>query len=147
MTITWTNRMLGILHKWESDCKQVAKEYNVTLLLDDSIDSSECDVQNSIIRIATYRPMSMGDFYSEFFHEIAHIWCYRNERYIRYHTDDGDNKYMHRIALRAERFVDKIGKKLMSDLFCDITYLPQYDDPEDVVDLKRWLDKTYPLED
>lgn len=75
-------------------------------------------------------------------HELAHFFQYKNglwKSYLTYSPSESSHsnslrKYL-RTALRCERDADRKGKKMMSEYFKGIKYIPSYFDP-DVV--KKW---------
>lgn len=67
------------------------------------------------------------------FHEIGHLICHEKGLFWYYHnlsefiTIESFKKYK-RTALRAERFVDKMGKTMAQKYLPDINYIPGYQD-------------------
>lgn len=90
---------------------------------------------------------TIQELYSMTFHEIAHIYCYDNNLYEIFHNDSLSEKemalYMKKMAVRVEKFVDKKGKELMKKFFPSIPFVGAYDDPKNVVWLKKWVKKEY----
>ncbi len=108
------------------------------------------EYENSLIKIGVDRKSrTLQDFLSDIFHELGHIYCYQNDLYKIYHNDSLPKKelaiYMRKYGLRAERFVDSVGKKLMSDYFPDIPYIPCYQTPTSLKWYKKWINRNYPL--
>jgi len=66
-------------------------------------------------------------FISTIFHEIAHIKCYNEGLFIRYHISDKRKHldYLRRYGLRAEMYVDKVANKLMKE-HSNMRFLGQY---------------------
>ena len=126
----------------------IAQYYNVTCLFGYTDDGSEADVEDRIIVIDLCEVKSIGQFWSLFFHEIAHIWCYDNDKYYEYHAETLPireyTRYIRKVGLRAERYVDSIGKKLMKEYFPYIKHRPTYQSEEDVKSYRDWLDQNYP---
>jgi predicted SprT family Zn-dependent metalloprotease len=68
---------------------------------------------------------------SAFFHELAHIVAFRNNKFLEYHTARMKHTYNQKMkilktAYRAERYVDKLGKNLMKKEFPKYKYTAQY---------------------
>lgn len=68
---------------------------------------------------------------STLFHELGHIYCYKNGIYKSYHFGDKkltkrDNQLIRRIGLRAERWVDRWAKKEMKKYFPKERYDESY---------------------
>ena len=87
--------------------------------------------------------------WSLIFHELSHIICYREGIYKIYHHENISEKkfakYIRKYGLRVERFVDKMGMKLMSTYLPDLEYKQTYLSEEDVKWYKKWVERNYPL--
>lgn len=83
------------------------------------------------------------------FHELSHIVCYRKGLYKKYHHGTGCDKeyaaYIRKYGLRAERFVDKMGKKLMRKHFPNMEYQESYGTETEVEWYYKWVKRNYPL--
>ena len=105
--------------------------------------------KDKLIEIDRRETSTIRSLWSIVFHELGHIYCYRHKLYKRYHHDYSGsknfNKYIHRYGLRAERFVDKVGKKLMKTYLPDISYLAGYLTQKDVEWYNKWLRRYFPL--
>lgn len=75
-------------------------------------------------------------FCSAFFHELGHSICRNNGTYRNYHSV----KMCKKTALRAERYVDKLGEELHNS-FLDTKYHRAYRSREDVKWFKQWLSR------
>lgn len=84
---------------------------------------------------------------SLFFHEVAHCLNFRNKKYIALHSittfEEMTKEHTQRLlktSLRAEKYTDKVGRKLMKVHFPDLEYVAFYDRPEAVKFHKeQWL--------
>lgn len=76
---------------------------------------------------------------SVLFHEICHIICYRTHKFHNYHNPEVDRKIKAKIALRAERFVDKMAKKELYNYDSEVMFWESYQDPESA----KWLKEYY----
>lgn len=124
--------------------KDIADTYNVSINFIYS-GGSAC-THNTLIEIDLSECNSLDTFLSLFFHELGHVYCYNNNLYEFFHKEnDGRNKYsyMKKYGLRAERFVDKIGEKLMKSYYPNNTFYRNYDKPEDVKEYYKWCEETY----
>lgn len=86
--------------------------------------------------------------FSIYFHEWAHIQCYKNGKYKVYHTLK--NKYSERekyiikyTGLRAERLCDKIASIEMKKLYPKLTYQFSYNTKEGKLWYRTWRDKYF----
>lgn len=87
-----------------------------------------------------------------FFHELGHTICYANDWYYNYHNDHllknnkNSKRLLRRIALRAERFVDKVGGKEFIKHYPDLSY-PYFYSSKYAVDIfrKYYIEKHYKL--
>lgn len=73
------------------------------------------------------------------FHEICHIICYRNKIFWNYHNPVSPNEKKAKIALRAERFVDKMAKNKLKKYDPDCMFFESYIDP----DSAQWMRDYY----
>jgi len=86
--------------------------------------------------------------FSIYFHEWAHIQCYKNNKYKIYHTlkDKYTEKEKHIIkytGLRAERYCDKIASLEMKSNFPKLTYQHSYNTVNGVEWYRKWSDKIF----
>lgn len=91
--------------------------------------------------------LSLDWLYSLTFHELAHIECYDSKKYYIYHHEPLTKvemfSYMKKMALRVERFVDKLGEFNMKKEFPDKIYMRSYESKEDIRFLRDWIDLEY----
>lgn len=82
-----------------------------------------------------------------FFHELGHIHCYRNNLWMNFHFIHADAKKKKvdtsvRIALKAERWVDRWAAKEMKKYFPNIKYHWPYSDKQRIKDFKyEWRNR------
>lgn len=78
--------------------------------------------------INTYHTDGRGVDYvwSVFFHELAHQFCYDSSIYPTYYKTRIPLMTYKRIALKAEKETDRIGKQLMKLYFPDMKYTEWY---------------------
>ena len=82
----------------------------------------------------TKRRDDINRVYSILFHEIGHIINFRRGKYKKYHSGQFNRyskKYKRFIALRAERYTDKIAQKQMKIVCPTLRYVPGYSHKED----------------
>lgn len=139
--------------KYEKIIEDLVNFYNVKVIFTDRGYSSACYWENYIlIDLSTVH--SIAELLCAVFHELGHLYCYQNDLFAKYHWDLDDSysmveihRYMHKMGLKAERFVDKVGEQLMSAHFPDIPYIGGYNTKTNVKWYKAWLNKNYPLGD
>jgi len=128
---------------------QIANQLDITCWIGYSGKASEADMDERAIYIDLNEAITIQQFWSLFFHELAHVWCYDHDKYYIYHNDALPHKqlgdYIRRMGLRIERYVDKVGKKLMKQYFPRMRYLPAYKSKTDVQFYKDWVKTNYPL--
>lgn len=77
-------------------------------------------------KVVTSSKTTSEEFWSELFHEFAHAYCYENNIYPLFHKDV--MPYMQRISYaimfgyKIEKYVDRLGAKLMSIFLPDMRY-------------------------
>ena len=127
---------------------ELARDYNVRLhYTKTSVDHGYSRYWNNSISINTNQ--SAIDLISTFFHEIGHIYCWSNNKWMSYHvnkplshlTKDEQQKYL-RTALKAERWVDKWAATEMSKHFHDILYQPGYQSVEAGEEFTKYIKKS-----
>lgn len=87
---------------------------------------------------------TVRDFLSTVFHELAHIQAYQMGKYVHYHgprplEDVEVNILAIRTAIRAEKYVDRLARKLMKIYFPDIPYKIGYNQREIEWFRENWL--------
>lgn len=127
----------------------ICEAYDITCSFSVTGECSDVDIYTRDINIDMCKATNRSLFYSFLFHEIGHIYCYDNKKYIKYHSDCDDDLdemsiYVRKYGLRAERFVDKIGAELMKLYFPDTEYQSCYSKAEDVKWYHDWVERTYP---
>jgi hypothetical protein len=91
---------------------------------------------------------NVGNILSAFFHELGHIYCYRNNKWTSFHNPKTPDKMSEvektllcKTALRAERWVDNYGKKEMFKYFPNISYSVAYQSQEDIDFLSEYTNE------
>lgn len=80
----------------------------------------------SRIQVGTAFPFSKRTVISSFFHELAHVVNYRENKYRSYNSGKASIKLIRRIGLRAELHADLVAKKLMARHFPGVRYYGVY---------------------
>lgn len=81
----------------------------------------------------TRKRLTLQEFLSVVFHEVAHILCAREGRFETYLRSESERMSQARFnvwarqILPAERYADRLGAKLMARYFPEIPFLPAYD--------------------
>lgn len=93
---------------------------------------------------------SKSNFLGCFFHELGHTICYDKGLYYNYHNDNllkknkKNRSLIRRIALRAERFVDKIGAVEFKKKYPHLQYPYFYNNTEAIAVFRlNYLEKNY----
>lgn len=130
---------------------EVLKLYNVNLYFTQMNAGGYADIDKRRIFINYKELSNLKYFLGTLFHELAHIICSDECLYNNYHNKEPKTlieiKKFRRIALKAERFVDKKADKLMKQYYPIIPYDYRYKTNED----KKWyyknfLNKNYSLD-
>ena len=107
-------------------------------------------VEGTLIEIDFKKTKTVQSLWSCVFHELGHIYCWRNDLYKIYHKEELSDKdfaiYIRKYGLRAERFVENLGKKFMKKYFPKIPYEDCYYDERGVEWYKKWVNRNYPME-
>ena len=110
---------------------------------------SYADMQREIIALDLRECDCEEKAWSLAFHELAHIVCYREGIYKKYHDDvlppKKYAKYIRRYGLRAERHVDKMGEQFMAYYFPKMKYMQAYRDERDIKWYYKWVNRMFPL--
>lgn len=77
-------------------------------------------------------------------HELGHIIAFRKGKFKKYHyTKDTlsyeERKHLCKIALRAELYVDNIGRKIFNELFPELEYQSVYNCKENQEAFKKFI--------
>ena len=106
-------------------------------------------VGENLIEIDLRETYTVQKMWSCVLHELGHIYCYQNNLYEIYHKENISPKkfakYIRRYGLRAERYVDKVGERLMKDYFPDIPFIGCYSSEDSVKWYRKWVKRNYPL--
>jgi len=133
--------MINITNFSEADkvCKEWGVECNFAFLGNGSCsDGFDREIWMDLDEFITKR-----EFYSTMCHELAHIWCFDNDKYIDYHHYICDGDYVLKYGLKIERYVDKIAADIFADYFPKMKYKPCYESKEDVEWFYKWVEKAY----
>lgn len=130
----------------------IGKQFEVDVHFAYTGEGSEADVEERYVVIDLDECPSIDYFWSLVFHEIGHVWCYDNGKYVKYHDIDYMNsnskrfaKYIRRNGLKAERFVDNIGRRLAKESGIKFTYKAAYKSKRDVEWYRNWVERNFPL--
>jgi antirestriction protein ArdC len=104
--------------------KELEKEYSITIQFIDD-DNSYSAWLPYIRKIEMTIQQTPQRILSTLFHELGHCYCHDMRLHKRYHHRKKKEDAI-RYGLRAEKFTDKIGKKLMNIYFPTIPYLKGY---------------------
>jgi hypothetical protein len=135
---------------------ELAKQYRVRIYLQKCGETSDEEggafpaTSKVFLSTTIYgKPSTIRDFLSGFFHELGHVLNFRNKKYYNYHNFHSKTRYTKErvrnwiyTGLKAERYTDKVAKKLMRKYFPEVPYLPGYNGKEGA----DWFSK-YHLED
>ena len=67
------------------------------------------------------------ELWSAVFHELVHVLCYDEKKYMRYHSGKPQTiEYLRRMTLRVERYVDRRAEKLFNLFFPGYGYYRMY---------------------
>lgn len=128
---------------------ELCRTYQATISFGYTGEGSEVDVDTRQIVIDLSEMKNEHQFWSEVFHEIAHLYCYDNGIYYIYHhdclSDKEMAKYVRRFGLKIERYVDKMGERLAKELGFRFRYKPNYQSESDAKWYREWIERTYPL--
>jgi hypothetical protein len=99
---------------------------------------SYAECPKSYIVIGTKNNRTKNELICTTFHEIAHILNYRNHKFFRYHSGKWLPKsYYRKVALKAERYTDKVAAKLMKKIHPTIKYDYSYTYSENTINAMR----------
>lgn len=116
--------------------KRMLKPYNFKLKINDY--GCYFNEQECVINIDRYCLITKEEFWSAFYHEFAHLICFFDFKFMKYHWNrqinvfgkEGWKPYYRKMAFKVERYVDKMGKGMFDDRFSKMKYIPGYDDDE-----------------
>ena len=88
------------------------------------------------IYINTDRFEHPKELWSTVFHELVHVLCYNEKKYMRYHSGKPQTiEYLRRMTLRVERYVDKRAEKLFNLFFPGYGYYRMYRTKRDALEV------------
>jgi len=92
-----------------------------------------CSAATEKITLNIFNETTTQVFVSSACHEISHVLCKRQGKYANYHSPKPlknrtikELKQLIKISLKAEKYVDVIGKGVCSITFPEIKYIPTY---------------------
>lgn len=132
-----------ITKKQKTEARDFLKQFGLKCRFTKTI--SEVDCWEGIIRLETNIPHNA--FISTMFHELSHIICVVEGKWLNFHLDLCDNEYMRRNALRIERYVDKRAEEIMKLYYPELEFDKAYRSKEDITWFRKWLDREYPKEE
>lgn len=129
--------------KAKIEISKLSKLFNVRVYYSKSIPHrGEARYWNDSITLSLNQ--SITSIISTFFHELGHIYCYRNKIWMSYHNPKSPNEMSElektllcKTALRAERWVDNYGMNEMFRYYPGMTYTRSYHDQTGIDFLKN----------
>jgi hypothetical protein len=121
--------LIKISEKNKKYFEQIAKSYGCKLGWEswDSFYAARYYRPNREIWINLYHIGSLHEMICGFFHELGHHECSMNNKYVYYHSvNDVNPWYMLHYGLRAERYVDKVGARIMKEYLPKLTFYSGY---------------------
>ena len=109
------------------DLRKIAKHYDITSVKFKKLSEEYGGVAHWDGSITVNKSLTKLKIVCAFFHEIAHQLNRRDGKFLIYHTasswsDPSKFAHIRRTALRAERYTDKRGKKLMKEWMPNLTW-------------------------
>lgn len=92
---------------------------------------------------------SLSEAWSTIFHELQHFICYRGGIFIKYHNmhilykKKWYKKYLKRMGLKIEIYVDKKAEELMKIYLPDIPYTQSYRTQESKTWYNNWIEENF----
>lgn len=126
---------------------ELSREYDIRVHFTKSMPDAGCArYWNNSISISS-KQSAIG-MISTFFHEVGHIFCWKNSLWTSYHinkpiehlTQSEKQKFI-RVALKSERWVDNWAKIEMKKHFPKIQYLNGYRSFEDGISFMKQIKK------
>jgi len=149
LTRLFGDLMAKINTKLFKEATAICKALDITINFGYAGEGSTAWTKPRRIEIDLLDVKNINNFWSIVFHEIAHIYCWDNDIYYTYHADNLPKKemakYIRKMGLKVERFVDKLGEELMKEYGFNMRYVRAYRSKEDIKWYKDWIDKEYPL--
>jgi len=110
-------------------------------------DGSNVCCDNREIEIDFSQAMNKDYFWTLVFHELAHLICYDTSKYTIYHHELLSKrkmyKYIKRMGLRIERYVDKIAEANMKLWDSKLEFKRAYVSKRDIGKFYEWVEETY----
>ena len=125
----------------------ICMSYNATISFAFTKDGSSVQCETREIEIDLDETIDRRWFWSLVFHELAHIECYDKKIYETYHYETLPDKkmyrYIKRMGLRIERYVDMLAKKNMKKHFPKLKFRRSYVTMRDVEWFHSWIEEEY----
>lgn len=123
--------------KYEREIKKICDKYSITYDIERNkkMEGGIAFPWESQIFILYTSQTPKNIIFSILFHEIAHILCYRNKKYIVYNGPTWNRdvppskiaaKHFFKTALNAELEADRLGKELMAKYYPKMKFVGWY---------------------
>lgn len=130
MTRKWYDDRVGVIEALEA-LKVIAKAHGVKVVVRRNLAGATWNPSKRVISLGAVCFQSQRYLLSYFFHELAHSVNHDQKKYWTYHKIDKINdQNLKRIALKAERYTDRVGKSLLEIHFPGVPYVEIYDTNE-----------------
>ncbi len=119
--------------KMTKKLKRILKNYGIKYRIRNVKNCmGSASVFNNTIELSSCNIKTRKELLSVTFHEICHILCYRAKKYYNYHyyTEKpmkNKIKTLIRTGLKAEKYVDKVAKKLIKNYYPKFKFEISYD--------------------
>jgi predicted transcriptional regulator YdeE len=119
----------------KNDLRSITKLYGFKIRFSCREVDGSANCEQGIIYLSN-RPKNIIEYVSWFFHELAHLINTVNGKYINYHLGNKNYRFT---AVKAEKYTDKVGEKLMKLWLPEYKYIKSYRTSSDFELLrKRW---------
>lgn len=130
------------VHDIIKEVRSLAKQHNVEVRfkkLSSGIGAEAYYSENLII--IDPEEYSRTEILSKYFHEYVHINCYRKKIWTDYHSDKPNKNKIKKIALKVERFVDRVAEMELYLYDKRIKYIRSYNESDD--EIKEFINQYY----
>lgn len=116
---------LKVTKKDIKEAIELIKNWGATLHVDNDADYSYTYHDpyiddGEIVVFVGRKGFNRNQFWTRVFHELGHVHCIKNRRYISFHW----GYYTKENVIQAEKYVDNLGKYLCKEFKKDIKYIP-----------------------
>jgi len=131
----------------EKDKKEIREFCNIFNLRVVFESYNYADIPKNKIYINEKYPLSIA--WSAIFHELQHFICYREGKFLKYHNMHKNynkswfKKYIRRMGLKIEIYVDIKAEELMNIYLPDIPYEQAYRTRESQLSYKEWIKESF----